>query len=369
MKNQLVLMAVALLCIGLSAKAQGIAWHDPQEAGFVVLEGQAFPQESHGCYQRFPDSRKDLVPSWVWGNALHSAGISLRFRTKSATVKVKYATRSTNYSMPHMPFTGVSGVDLYELGADGCSHYCAPRSVFGLVEKDTLRYEYVKLRHQFGDVYELYLPLYNQVSWMQIGVPEGEDFAFLQPRTEKPILVYGTSIAHGGCASRPAMSWPSIVKRALDVPFLNWGFSGSGRLDSTMFVQMKQVDAMLYIIDCMPNMDGMKDQIYPRLLQGIRMLRKECQTPILIVEHDGYCNKETGEDALRFLGCNVEARRAYQTLKKEGVRNLHYMTYEEIGLPEDAQVDGVHASDYGMVCYANAYLKKIRKILKLKVKR
>lgn len=347
------------VCVG--AVAQNYTWHDPLKAGMQVLWGQAFPNECRDTYQRFPDSRKELVPEWVWGNSLHSAGLSMRFHTLSPEVVVRFTTASKNYAMNHMPAMGVSGVDMYELDDKGQTFYCAPNYAFG----DTVTYIFRNLQHPHGGEYELYLPLYNKVTWMNVGVPAGQDFQFTEASHEKPIVVYGTSIAHGGCASRTGMAWTNILKRVLDRPFVNWGFSGSGRLDSTMFVQMQQVDAAMYIIDCMPNMTGMPDLIYDRMTQGVRMVRERSDAPILLVEHDGY----TGETVQTHLHeeydrTNRECRRAYEQLRKEGVKGLYYMSNKEIGMPMDALVDGVHSTDYGMVVYAKAYLKKLKKILK-----
>ena len=72
--------------------------------------------------------------------------------------------------------------------------------------------------------------LYNNVKWMEIGTPEGTKFTPLAIRPDKPIVVYGTSIAQGACASRPGMAWPAILGRKLDHPLINLGFSGNGML-------------------------------------------------------------------------------------------------------------------------------------------
>ncbi|MEI3155513.1 MAG: SGNH/GDSL hydrolase family protein [Odoribacter sp.] len=42
---------------------------------------------------------------------------------------------------------------------------------------------------------------------------------------------------------------------------------------------------------------------------------------------------------------------------------MYYLTYEELGLTMDSQVDGIHATDLGMQQYANAYATKIAAIL------
>lgn len=356
-----------LIALGLTAMTQAwgqrMTWHDPQQAPMQVLMGQAWPQECRGTYQRFPESRRADIPAAVWGNAQHSAGLSLRFHTlaRHITVKLTTANKGT-FAMRHMPAMGVSGVDLYELDKQGHTYYCEPKYSFG----DTITYVFHALDHHHGGDYELYLPLYNKVTWLNVGVAEGEDFHWIEAQQERPILVYGTSIAHGGCASRTGMAWPSIVKRTLNRPVVNWGFSGSGKMEKEMWEQMRQVDAAVYIIDCMPNMTGpgLCEEIFGRMTTGVRLLREQQDAPILIVEHDGYTGEATSDSLFHcYDRCNQECLRAYKQLKKEGVKGLYYLSHKEIGMPADGLVDGVHSTDLGMMVYAKAYLKKLKKLL------
>ena len=53
----------------------------------------------------------------------------------------------------------------------------------------------------------------------------------LPVRRDKPVLVYGTSIAQGGVASRPGLAWTALLERKLDRPVINLAFSGNGRLE------------------------------------------------------------------------------------------------------------------------------------------
>lgn len=365
MKSTLSLLALMAM-LSLSATAQtAFTWFDPQDAPMQVIEGQAFPAECKGSYMRFSNERMSQLPGGVAGNGVHSAGLTLRFHTDASEVRVKYTTTSTNYSMHHMPATGMSGVDLYATDSRGHSMVCHARMNFG--EEILYRFTDLTYHEAGGYDYELFFPLYNGVKTLSIGVPEGATFRFMSASNEKPILVYGTSIAHGACASRPAMAWVNILKRELQLPFVNWGFSGSGRMEPVMFEQMAEVDARLYIIDCMPNMNDTPQEIFPRLTEGIRLLRAHTDAPILIVEHDGYTTEETRDiSRVEYQTTNVECRKAYEQLKHEGVKGLWYLSHEEIGMSAEATVDDTHASDLGMVIYAKAYTKKIRKILHLK---
>ena len=191
----------------------------------------------------------------MWNLSHNSAGLIIRFRSNSAKITVRYTVGGA-MNMPHMPSTGVSGVDLYAKNSDGTWLWSAGRFSFG----DTVVYQYTgidpkDIYHNHGREYRLYLPLYNSVRWMEIGVPDTSSLSFLPLRAEKPVVVYGTSIAQGGCASRPGMAWTAILGRSLDRPLINLGFSGNGRLEKELTGLLTEVDASLYILDCLPEPD------------------------------------------------------------------------------------------------------------------
>ena len=199
---------------------------------------------------------------------------------------------------------------------------------------------------------------------MEIGVPEDRELRFIPASKEKPIVVYGTSIAQGACASRTGMAWTNIVHRESGYPVINLGFSGNGQLEKETFDFLAEIDAQLFIIDCMPNMATERTElIYDRLLAGISILRQQSQAPILFVEHN-YANGVSSQQNIDwYTGSNSEQLRAYKTLRKQGVKNLYYMSLDELGFTQDYMVEGLHPNDLGMRQYADAYLRKIRKIL------
>lgn len=257
--------------------------------------------------------------------------------------------------MPHMPATGVSGIDLYATDNNGQERWCAGNYSMG----DTIVYNFRGLSYAAksgnGFEYQLFLPLYNSVSWMEIGVPADASFRFLPVSQEKPLVIYGTSIAQGACASRPGMAWGNILNRKLGHPVINLGFSGNGKLEEALFDLLSEIDARLYIIDCMPNLAGKEASavVYQRTLEGVKKLREKSRAPILLVEHDGYSNEFSSESAEEsYRVANAELRKAYETLQKEQVPTVYYLTKEEIGMPMDAMVDGVHSTEpgYAAIC-------------------
>lgn len=345
---------------GLSAQT---VWHNPAVDSLLPIQGRCWNREIGGRYQRLPQRAFREVRKPVWDLSLQTAGLYIKFYTNATSVQVKYQVTG-GFSMPHMPATGVSGVDLYTMDCDGRQYWCAGNYQFG----DTIFYTYKNLTyrntHDLGNEYTLYLPLYNGVKSLQIGVPEGCRFDFVRPSGEKPVVVYGTSIAQGACASRPGMAWTNILQRKLDMPVVNLGFSGNGQLDEGFFRLLSEIDAAMYVIDCMPNMTNDRVAlIRSRLEKGISILRSKSQAPILLVEHDGYMGYFASDKRLMdFKQPNEQLRAVYESLKDK-IKGLYYLTFEELGLSMDSQVDGVHATDLGMQQYADAYIRKISDIL------
>lgn len=358
------IFVLTLLAGYLASQAQS-KWENPLQQNFPVVRGQGWTNELKSTYTRLPERAKGMVRAPLWDLSRQSAGLSVAFYSDAPEIKVRYVV-SGGHSMHHMPATGVSGVDLYATDCHGQQRWCAGKMAFN----DTISYTYSGLSyeniHNKGYEYRLFLPLYNSVSWLEIGVPSNAFFSFIPVSLEKPLVVYGTSIAQGACASRPGMAWTNILERKMEHPVVNLGFSGNGKLESELFQLLAEIDAKMYIIDCMPNLPGKESSqvIYERTLQGVKKLREKSAAPILLVEHSGYTNELTSKTTeASYRVSNAELCKAYEALKEEGVAEIYYLTKEEIGLSMDAMVEGVHPNDLGMQQYADSYIKKLKEIL------
>ena len=357
-----------LLCAfaATSMQAQEVKWYNPETAGFPVVQSQAFQNEARsGFYNRLPDRVVATLPKGVAKLSRQTAGENLCFSTDSKNIIVRYKVKR-RIQMNHMPATGVSGVDLYTKDRDGKELWLAPKYSF----KDTVKFTYANIEplNMAGENhrYTLFLPLYNEVEWMEIGVDDGAEFAFEKASSVKPIVAYGTSICQGACASRPAMSWTNILQRRLNYPIVNLGFSGSAKFESSVIDALSEIDAAIYVIDGMPNAYSIPSPaLQDTLAKAVRQLRvKRPDTPIVLVDHCGYSHgavykkyRDAEEHALTAL------EEVYQQLRKEGVKGLYRLRNKDIGMKGEMTVEAIHMSDYGMTNYANAYEPLLRKIL------
>lgn len=346
-------------------------WHNPKECDFNPIEGQYW-QSNHrsNFYNRFPDSVKMQVREAVWNLSTNTAGESINFRSNSENIYIRYATTSQNYGMPHMPSTGVSGVDLYATDNNDEQIWLAARYAFA----DTCLFNYLGIKYREGNEeegyqYRLFLPAYNGVKWLEIGVDEGCKFEFVEPRTANPIVAYGTSITQGACASRPGMIWTSIVSRRLGMPVYNIGFSGNGRLEDALIDLIGDIDASIYLIDCMPNLQHLPEQELTELIitQVKRLRERRPETPIILMDHLGYPHSKA-IDKYRKLEENAFAaqKKAFDELIESGISDLYHIDNKSLNMPNDATVEAVHPTDWGMSVYADAYERSIREILELR---
>ena len=340
--------------------AVGLAWHNVQDWG---VEGKGW-DDTERYFDRLPARAKGKVRDAVWNLSRDSAGMLVRFETDAPVIHARYKLRSARLAMPHMPATGVSGVDLYARDEDGRDRWLA-------VSKPAAQQVNAQLMEGIAPrpggqprLYTLYLPLYNGLETLEIGVPEGTKFEGVAPRKEKPILFYGTSIMHGACATRTGMSISGILGRRLNRPVINLGFSGNGRLELEVGEFLSELDPAVFAIDCLPNVDAavVQKQAEP-LVRQLRQARPD--TPILLVEDRTYTNAPFRPSAQqRHATSRAALKQAYANLQKAGVDKLFYLEGDVLlGDDGEAATDGSHPSDLGMVRYADAYEPVLREIL------
>ncbi|MBK8096382.1 MAG: SGNH/GDSL hydrolase family protein [Planctomycetes bacterium] len=350
--------AAAVAVPPMRSSPRGQTWVDVAD---WPIDGRAFADRK-APYDRLPARAEGTVRKEVWELSRNSAGMVLRLQTTSPSLHVRYRLTSDRIAMPHMPATGVSGVDLY--GHDGkCWRWLqVSRPSAQDVTAELFRGAITTTARQFL----LYLPLYNGVSQLELGVADGHDVAPLPPRPpeRKPIVAYGTSILHGACASRPGMAWSAIVGRELDREVVNLGFSGNGRLEPEVGLFLAELDPAVFVIDCLPNVTP--QQVAERTVPLVRQLRTtRPQTPILLVEDRTFGNAWFHQKQQDLHQQRRQALRdAVAALQKDGVPGLHLLGGKELlGEDDDGTTDGSHPNDLGMHRQAQCVIGALRPLL------
>jgi lysophospholipase L1-like esterase len=146
---------------------------------------------------------------------------------------------------------------------------------------------------------------------------------------------------------------------------VNLGFSGNGRMDAAVGDLLCEVDAAVYVIDCLPNMAA-KD-VTAKCAPLVRQLRaKRPQTPIVLVEDRRFTNSWITPAKAKFHDENHAAlKAAHALLIQEGVTNLHYIEGDRL-LGDDAEgaTDASHPNDLGFMRQADVMEPVIREALK-----
>jgi hypothetical protein len=285
----------------------------------------------------------------------------VQFRTDATTIHADHLVTSPGLAMPHMPATGVSGLDLYARDDDDQWRWVA------VTRPNNQHMEVAMvsgLRPGTRD-YAVYLPLYNGTESLKIGVPAGNKFEPVAPRMQKPIVFYGTSITHGACASRPGMPHPAILGRRFDQPTINLGFSGNGKLEEEVGRFLIELDPAAYVLDCLPNMAAA--EISARTIPMVKQLRAaHAGVPIVLVEDRTYpaswilASQQQRNDTSR-----LAFKAAYQTMQDDGIENLYYVDGNTLLATDgDDTTDGSHPSDLGFFHQANAIEPALRAALK-----
>ena len=333
-------------------------WHDVTTWG---VEGRGWgDQERKRWFDRFPAKAEKTVTPAVWSLSRDSAGMMVRFKTDAKAIYCRYDLAKSNLALPAMPASGVSGLDLYARDDKGQWRWVAcPKPAAQHVEA-VLISDLAPGEHEFA----AYLPLYNGIEKLEIGVPAGAKFEGLAPR-EKPIVFYGTSITHGANASRPGMVHTAILGRRLDRPVINIGFSGNGRMDAAVGDLINELGASAIVIDCCPNMQPA--DVTAKCVPLVKQLRsKHATTPIILVEDRRFTNSWITPAKAKFHDDNHAAlKAAYEQLKAENVANLHYISGDALyGTDAEGANDASHATDLGFMRQADVFEPVLRAALK-----
>jgi hypothetical protein len=350
----LIIMIIMLSCSadGIDAQQTGagsddIVWHDGQQ---LTLEGKGWT-DTESPYDRLPAKAKSIVREAIWNLSHHSAGMRIRFTSDAQFIKVSWTLIKEDLALPHMPATGVSGIDMYARDENGRWVFVANGRPTGLTNE-------AEFKLPESSEYALYLPLYNGVKQLDLGAYKTrkiEPSAIAAQGMKKPIVFYGTSITQGACASRPGLACTAIVGRRLDVPVVNLGFSGNGRMEPEMAQLLGELDPTIYVIDCLwnmtPEMISERAESFIDILRGLRPT-----TPIVLVEDASFRDQPTQDgDILRAI---------FEKLKTRGDGHLYFLPNAGmLGSDTEGTVDGCHPNDLGMMRQALVFDTFLRPLL------
>lgn len=332
------------------------------ENGLIFKEIHETPARIHGlceeegAFYRAPPGVCASIGEAISALNRHTSGGRVCLTTNSRRLGVR-AVLTEDCRMPHMPLSGSSSIDVFILSGASMRYRTSARP-----GEDATRIDAeADLGERSGmTAVTLYLPLYNGVERLEIGVEEGAEIGAPPPLTyEKPLVFYGSSITQGGCASRPANSYTAMAARALDSDFINLGFSGQAKGDPAMADYIAGLDMSAFIYDYdhnAPDGDFLRQTHLPFLK---RILQRRPDLPVVIMTRPDPDFSET----------DYERRDAVLATYEWGV-SQKYPVYFVDGWTmfgsagrDCCTVDGCHPNDLGFYRMAQAVYPTLYRIL------
>lgn len=336
-------------------------WIDGRD---IPMEGRAFDDGlTHYC--RLPASAKDKVVNGIWQMCQCPAGMQYRFTTDSRKLKFVWSLTSPRLSSRNVPLCARSGIDVYAWRTerpdgtvtDGEWRFrCAPTPTGQYTNEYEISWGGEKVPCLIN------LPLYNGISEFRLGVEKGAKIKPLatphRSGVAKPVVFYGGSIVQGASASRPGTCWPNLVGRMLDVPIVNMGFNGQGKMEDVFVDYLAAADASCYVFMNFGNMGiNLAEERYEKFLRALHAKRPDA--PLVIGQHCYYLDARGPLHAF--------APKMIERLRKEDpefAKCLHLVRLEDMFAPDsDGTIDGGHPNDWGSMHMAKAFSAVIAKAL------
>ncbi len=307
-----------------------------------------------GKYCRVPDSVLALMNEGLKGLSIQTSGGRIRFNTNSEKLAVLLEVLDEP-AMAHMPSSGSSGLDFFE-GTGKDMKYIATRQPACGQKK--LEAEAVLSTGE--TTVTIYLPLYNGVGSLQIGVEAGASVTAPPPYTnEKPIVFYGSSITQGGCASRTSNSYCAMLARRFDSDFINLGFSGSAQGEQYIAEYIGNLKMSCFILDYDHNAPNAEHLLKTHLPFLRTILAKQPELPVIMLSKPD-TNFTENDLARRDI-----VKASYEALLAEHY-NVQFVDGGDLfgtDFRDCCTVDGCHPNDLGFYRMAQAVIPALGKAL------
>lgn len=367
----------ANLSVTTDIKEEGAVFASCIDTPFEI-RGLTYPSCSKSFY-RVPETLFPMMTGALAHLCKYTAGGRVRFRTNSPYVIVKVCLME-EFSVCHMPITGVSGVDIFIGSGKECKYLQT------IIPPSHLSTEYdgiCFLPNKDNEMLDITvnLPLYNGVNNLHIGLKDGYTVEAPNPYAiERPVVYYGSSITQGGCASRPGNSYNSIVSRWLDCDHINLGFSGNGKGETFIAEYIASLDMSAFVMDYdqnAPNADYLRATHEP-FFKVIRAKQPNLPVIFMSMPYDSlysssfFDQRISGDSFVRVKARDVCAERraivkqTYDNAMRAGDQRVWFIGGEILFGAKDQDactVDGLHPNDLGFMRMAETLYPVLRTAL------
>ena len=350
-----ILTIILALCANLTM-AQQVRYVD---ATTLEVIGQALPTSK--SFGRI-DTSAHNIPKECRYMCDYSTGVAVVFTTNSSCVYAKW--RTTN-RMPSVNMTAITqkGLDLYIFSDNrwvwaGCGRPAAGAKVAheGAIVTNMAQGEKLCL---------LYLPIFDNIEKLEIGVDEGATIAAAENPFRHKIVVHGSSITHGAASSRSGMTFPALLQREMGLDMINLGFSGAATLQPEFAEYLAKVeDADAFLFDTFSNPSA--EQIEQRFDRFVDIIRETHPTTPLIftqtIRRDNR-NFNTSTEEWEARKQAMAEKMVRERMKRD--KHIYFLSSEGwLGKDNLALSDGTHPTDLGFMRIVEKMEPELRKIFK-----
>lgn len=351
--SPILLLSTVLAALSSRAAEPRIRYVD---ATTLTVIGKALDTESP--YNRI-DTARHRVPERTEEYCCHATGLAVVFRTDSPIIRARWLT-SGKMAGTNMTAIAQKGLDLY-IRRNGKWVFAG----VGNPKTGSDRHDATIVQAMEAGEKEclLYLPLFDRVNRLEIGVAEGCRIEAMTNPFRHRIVVHGSSITHGASAGRAGMAYPALLQRSTGLHTINLGFSGRCTLQPEFAAFLAGVQADAFLFDCFSNPNAQTiEERFDRFVDTIR--RTHPATPLIFLQT---LVRETGNfDREKRLLEDRKRATAQAQVRKRMKRDEHLYFIDPgnlLGSDHNATVDGIHPSDLGFERMLERIEPQIRKIL------
>lgn len=349
------LVLLPLLLMLSAAAAQETTPPRYVDASTLTVIGKTMPTPK--LFQRVDTTRYDLWQP-VKNYSVFSTGLAVVFRTDSRNIRARWKTGG--YGLGHnMTAIARKGLDLY-IERDGAWVYAG----FGWPKGDNHDSALVEHMDEGEKLCLLYLPLWDEVLSLELGVDAGSRIEAAPSPFRHRIVVLGSSITHGASAGRPGMTWTARLAREMGLDFLNLGYSGHCKLQPEFARMLAETEADAFVLDAFSNPSAR--EIDERLDSFVATVRKaHPSVPLIFIQTEV---RETCNFNLRARRFEEDKRAAAEAGVKRLMKtdkNIYFIDSKGmIGTDHLGTVDGSHPSDQGFMHMTRHLEPQLRKIFR-----
>lgn len=335
----------------------GVLYYNALETPFSV-EGFAWRKDGEKLYRIPKQTASNPNLKNIAGLANHTAGGAVRFQTDSRNIALRYKLKDTT-DMPHMTRSGACGFDVFISSPGNQDSYLKtvhpPRRAISEYSKEQVKIAQFQQRRMRQ--FTIWLPLYGGVESLEVGIEKGAKILAPMPhKIKKPVLFYGSSITQGGCASRPANAYTTMLCRELDAEQINLGFSGNAKGEIEIARDIASLNLAAFVFDYdynAPTPEHLEKTHEPFFLE---IRKKHPNLPIIILSR---CSNMT--DRRRDI-----VKQTYLNAVARGDKNVSFIDGAELFGTTDKKyptVDGCHPNDLGFYLMFQRILPTLKETL------